>query len=163
MPTQCIYGPAPVVESNIGYIAGACTKSTNDYISEISSINNDLTDFYNNSFYIRGSFGEALSYFTRCKIEDIKALQKHGQDNFLIAMQKADTYDYNINNIKTMVSKVYDDISSDSIIGANGNLLLPETEINEDNASIIKIAKETNSENQKLKKEIEELSSNNIY
>ena len=176
-PEQVKYAPAPVqptvvvtmppvtqeeAETVVSSIStnNESILSARSFKDEIETISQNADTVINNTSYVTGEFGKALTYASQVVKEDIDALNKYSQNNLLVAMNKVGEYEDNIAAMRAILRPIIGEYSVDRF-DESGHLIVSDA-IRSNYSKEIAITEELFRNNKTLKDEISSLSNSSI-
>ena len=176
-PEQVKYAPAPVqptvvvtmppvtqeeAETVVSSIStnNESILSARSFKDEIETISQNADTVINNTSYVTGEFGKALTYASQVVKEDIDALNKYSQNNLLVAMNKVGEYEDNIAAMRAILRPIVGEYSTDRF-DESGRLIVSDA-IRSNYSKEIAITEELFRNNKTLKDEISSLSNSSI-
>ena len=176
-PEQVKYAPAPVQPTVVVTMPPVTQEEAETVVSSISTNNESIVaarsfkdeietisqnadTVINNTSYVTGEFGKALTYASQVVKEDIDALNKYSQNNLLVAMNKVGEYEDNIAAMRAILRPIVGEYSTDRF-DESGHLIVSDA-IRSNYSKEIAITEELFRNNKTLKDEISSLSNSSI-
>ena len=100
-------------------------RYTRDLVDGLGSILKDLEKFNENSNYVSGTFGKAMSYSSDICKEDMESLKKFTATNLAHAMDAVGEYDSNIETLKNSIEPVTGSFSMKNFTD-DGTYIVPD-------------------------------------
>ena len=161
-----IYGTTPVTQEEAETVVSSISTNNESILSarsfkdEIETISQNADTVINNTSYVTGEFGKALTYASQVVKEDIDALNKYSQNNLLVAMNKVGEYEDNIAAMRAILRPIIGEYSVDRF-DESGHLIVSDA-IRSNYSKEIAITEELFRNNKTLKDEISSLSNSSI-
>ena len=140
------------------------TDELNDvkqFISNLDGLIKDLDKFGDDSTYVNGQFGRALSFASDVYKSEATVLDKYAKDNMIPAMKYVDTYVTFNERAKNIMRPIYDEFSL-SCFNSSGNIELPDTIDKSGHSQTIYEAEALHRRSNDYKKYISQLSEESI-
>ncbi len=135
--------------------------NTRHFIEDIDSLIEDFDKFYNNSHYVTGGFGSAISYTSENCKKSIESLKKFAENNFLQAMNNVGEYERNLNKMKSISKPIVGNFSSIHF-NDDGTVVFPSGSLTSENKQTIVTVENLYKQNRKIKQQIESFSKEKI-
>ena len=164
-PTVVVTMP-PVTQEEAETVVSSISTNNESVLSarsfkdEIETISQNADTVINNTSYVTGEFGKALTYASQVVKEDIDALNKYSQNNLLVAMNKVGEYEDNIAAMRAILRPIIGEYSTDRF-DESGHLIVSDA-IRSNYSKEIAITEELFRNNKTLKDEISSLSNSSI-
>ena len=148
--------PVPSVKKEITDI-----KDTHNFIDELDGVIKDIKKFTENSGYVTGEFGKAISYSSESLDSELTSLNNFAEKNVLKAMDYTGEYDYNMENINKMLEPVESKFGKVSF-SPDGTIVFDGVELDDSSKAIVASAEKLYKDNISLKNKINNLANERI-